>query len=106
MRALDPSWLFQHPESSKTGSIREGHGGTDCGSDKEGACGFSPAQDATKVARPDRRFIDLMISCSGPVVTGTLIALGVGCDLGGTFALDHVRDRSNHRTSVSRRLRR
>ena len=52
-----------------------------------------PAKDATKVARPDRRFIDLMISWSGAVVAVTLVALGAAAIYGGTFALDNVRDR-------------
>jgi len=52
-----------------------------------------PAKDAAKVARPDRRFVDLMISWSGAVVAVTLVALGAAAIYGGTFALDNVRDR-------------
>lgn len=52
-----------------------------------------PADEATKVVQPDRRFIDLMISWSGAVVAVALVALGAAAIYGGTFALDNVRDR-------------
>ena len=48
---------------------------------------------AKNVGRPDRRFIDLMISWSGAVMALLLIALGGAAILGGTFALNNVRDR-------------
>lgn len=51
------------------------------------------AKDATKVALPDRRFIDLMISWSGAVVAVALVALGAAAIYGGSFALRNVRDR-------------
>jgi hypothetical protein len=53
----------------------------------------SPAKDATKVARPDRRSIDLMISWSGAVMAVALMALGAAAIYGGSFALSNVRDR-------------
>ena len=48
---------------------------------------------AKNVVRPDRRFIDLMISWSGAVMALMLIALGSAAIFGGSFALDNVRDR-------------
>jgi hypothetical protein len=48
---------------------------------------------ANKVVRPDRRFIDLMISWSGAVMALLLIALGAAAIFGGSFALSNVRDR-------------
>jgi hypothetical protein len=53
----------------------------------------SPANEATKVSRPDRRFIDLMISWSGAVIAVVLVALGAAAIYGGSFALSNVRDR-------------
>jgi hypothetical protein len=52
-----------------------------------------PIKGATKVARLDRRLIDLMISWSGAVVAVALVALGAAAIYGGTFALGNVRDR-------------
>ena len=48
---------------------------------------------AKNVVRPDRRFIDLMISWSGAVMALLLIALGGAAIFGGSFALNNVRDR-------------
>ena len=52
-----------------------------------------PANGVAKLTRPDRRFIDLMISWSGAVVAFILLALGAAAIYGGSFALDNVRDR-------------
>ena len=52
------------------------------------------SENGTKnVVRPDRRFIDLMISWSGAVMALLLIALGAAAIFGGSFALNNVRDR-------------
>ena len=48
---------------------------------------------ATQMVRPDRRFIDLMISWSGAVIAVVLMALGAAAIIGGAFALSNVRDR-------------
>ena len=48
---------------------------------------------AKNVVRPDRRFVDLMISWSGAVLALLLIALGAAALFGGLFALDNVQDR-------------
>jgi hypothetical protein len=52
-----------------------------------------PVVKAAEVARPDRGFIDLMISWSGAVVAVLLIALGAAAIYGGSFAQSNVRDR-------------
>ena len=56
---------------------------------------FLPVSEngAKNVVRPDRRFIDLMISWSGGVMALLLIALGAAAIFGGSFALSNVRDR-------------
>ena len=48
---------------------------------------------AKNIVRPDRRFIDLMISWSGAVIALLLILLGAAAIFGGSFALSNVRDR-------------
>lgn len=50
-------------------------------------------KDGVRVTRLDRRLVDLMISWAGAVVALALVALGAAAILGGTFALDNVRDR-------------
>ena len=47
----------------------------------------------TNVVRPDRRFIDLMMSWSGAVMALLLVALGAAAIFGGSFALSNVRER-------------
>ena len=52
------------------------------------------SENGTKnVMRPDRRFVDLMISWSGAVMATLLIALGAAAIFGGSFAMSNVRDR-------------
>ena len=59
----------------------------------KGSRASHPSKDATRVGRPDRRSIDLMISWSGAVIALALVALGAAAIYGGTFALDNVRER-------------
>ena len=52
------------------------------------------SENGTKnIVRPDRRFIDLMISWAGAVMALLLIALGAAAIFGGSFALSNVKDR-------------
>lgn len=51
------------------------------------------AKEGVKVARTDRRLVDLMVSWTGAVMAVALIALGGAALYGGNFALDNVRDR-------------
>lgn len=51
------------------------------------------AKEVVKVARTDRRLVDLMVSWTGAVMAVALIALGGAALYGGNFALDNVRDR-------------
>ena len=52
------------------------------------------SKNGTKnVVRPDRRFVDLMISWAGAVMALLLIGLGAAAIFGGSFALNNVRDR-------------
>ncbi len=51
------------------------------------------AKEVVKVARTDRRLVDLMVSWMGAVMAVALIALGGAALYGGNFALDNVRDR-------------
>lgn len=48
---------------------------------------------AKNVVRPDRRFVDLMISWSGGVMALLLMALGAAAIFGGSFAVSNVRER-------------